>query len=240
MSKITNNNGDLRKAFFGNAEVNKIYLGNTELYSKAAPVGPVILPGDYQGHPDLSVLESLTINIPFTTDIPAVSCKRIVFDLDGLQTIISYVTDDNRELIAYDDNGWSSGYEQVHITANATVTEAEYEAFFEVYQLSNLSNTTWLFDEIPEFKLIEEEGYVGFEFDFISNNANYNMIFLSAVMPLDYVVNYENYQQSTETKVFENYAWISQSYRTISITGGYDTGNSDAISIMHRIATRIS
>lgn len=38
MPKITNSNGDLSKAFFGTAEVEKIFLGSTELYSKA-PAG---------------------------------------------------------------------------------------------------------------------------------------------------------------------------------------------------------
>ena len=125
MPKITNNNGDLSKAFFGTAEVEKIFLGSTELYSKAAPVSYVIKAGLYYGK-DSPVLTNINVPLSFTS--PSFSGIDFTSLNIGLSRIIYYYAGDY-------EVGWNGSWlaRTIMVSSDTTVTQAQYEAFFACF-----------------------------------------------------------------------------------------------------------
>ena len=131
MPKITNSNGDLNKAFFGTAEVDKIFLGSTELYSKAAPVGYVILAGTYYG----KRRQAVNFLYDGVIDISFVGGQETFVGMFKSGFYLYYIKSDNTQVVALDlDDGWqSSDYRTIEVANDTTVTQAEYDSFFGTY-----------------------------------------------------------------------------------------------------------
>lgn len=145
MPKITNNNGDLSKAFFGTAEVDKIFLGSTELYSKA-PAGYVILAGAYYGKSSPAIpsgSEEILIDLPFITGSQqnAYSIRIYWENPQNYRRFITYGSGFPQYDIVYAAYSYYSGvwntnsdFRNIIVTQDTTVTQEQYEAFFGCFE----------------------------------------------------------------------------------------------------------
>lgn len=94
-------------------------------------------------------------------------------------------------------------------------------------EITDLTGTTW-----ELYSDISIDGNI-FNINFISNSTNFKQFFLDLGMEINFAkLSYLNSNTDDYVDVFRYRSglWTDQAYRTINITGGTDSTNSDLIS----------
>jgi len=98
--------------------------------------------------------------------------------------------------------------------------------------LSDLTGTTWYFNEHPTISI--ELYLLDCWINFTSNSENYSNLMVEYKSQSVCAVTYD------ALGMYWNGAWSSEAYRTISITGGTDATNADLITWIQANATQVT
>lgn len=107
-------------------------------------------------------------------------------------------------------------------------------------QITDLTGTKWEFNSLIYSDQLYYEGYSTFILQFNSDEKSFNALVFSYDESFD-SVNLIYRRNSGDTQVYDQGAitWAKQSYRTIEITGGDDTTDTNLISWIQSNATQI-
>lgn len=105
--------------------------------------------------------------------------------------------------------------------------------------LTDLTNTTWVFNETVDFSAMgfPASGYVSnsYTINFVSNATNYTKMSVSQYSATSRNISYGY------TSAYSSYnnKWTKAEYRTIEITGGTHANNATLIAWLQSTATRV-
>ncbi len=238
----------------------KNFTANTSfsVTAQSTPVGYVIPAGTYYGKN----------NPTFPLDGVYISCTFVIsntqysdIDFNPYESSITYMSFRDMS-VAFQNGSWVNNLRTITVTSNTTVTQTQYEAFFNCYDrvITDLTGTVWQFNSVCNYigdGTVNHEFLINYTSDYFEDELEATVIrcpyvasFMASVM-FEGGVFYLKITDSIYTfwELTDGEGWykednvgtlIKQSTPpTIEITGGTDATNATLISWLQANATQM-